>query len=64
MAQVPAKFLKQSQDVLAYPLSRIISFSVRLSLIPEECNIVKTSHYLRKAQKVIPKTIDLFQFCL
>ena len=39
MDQIPAKFLKESADVLGYPMVEIISLSVKLSVSPEECKI-------------------------
>ena len=64
MDQIPAIYLKEAVDVLTYPLSRIINLSVKLSVFPEECNIVTLKTDLRKHQKPIAKSTDLLQFCL
>ena len=36
MDQISAKFPKEAADMLAYPLSRIIDLSVKLSVFPKE----------------------------
>lgn len=39
MNQIPAKFVKEAADVLAYSLSNIINSSIKLSVFPQECKI-------------------------
>ena len=41
MDQIPEKILEEAAGVLAYPLSKIINLSVKLSVYLEECNIAK-----------------------
>lgn len=55
MDQIPAKFLKEAGDVLAYPLSRIVNLSVRLSVFLEECKIAKLKPLFKKGSKTDPK---------
>ena len=55
MDQIPAKFLKEVGDVLAYPLSRIVNLSVRLSVFLEECKIAKLEPLFKKGSKTDPK---------
>ena len=64
LAKIPAKFMKEVTDVLAYPLSRITNVSVKVSLIPEECTIVNIKPLFEKGSKLILKTTNLFHFCL
>ena len=67
MDQIPEKSLKEAADVLAYPLFRIISLSVKLSVFTEEHEIAKLKPLFKKVYhhlKPTPKTIDLFHFCL
>lgn len=55
MDQIPAKFLKEVGDVLAYPLSKIVNLSVRLSVFLEECKILKLELLFKKGSKTDPK---------
>ena len=41
MDQIPAKFLRDSAEVLALPLRNIINLSIKLSIFPEQCKIAK-----------------------
>ena len=51
-----AKYLKDGVTVLAHPLRNMIS------LLPEECKIVKLKPLLRKVQALILKSINLLHF--
>ena len=53
MDQISAKFLKETADVLAYPLCKVINLSVKLSVIPE-CKIAKLKPLITKRCKADP----------
>ena len=53
--QIPVKLLKEAADVLAYPLSKIINLSVKLSVLPEESKVAKLKPLFKKASKTDPK---------
>ena len=55
MNQISAEFLKEAEDVLAYPLCRIINLSVKISKFPEECKTTKLKSLFRKDSKIDPK---------
>ena len=63
MDQIPAKFLRDSAEVLALPLRNIINLSIKESTYPEEYTIAKLQPILKKVQGLIPETTDLFLFC-
>ena len=47
MAQIHAKFLREAADVLAYPMSKVINLSVKLSVFLEEHKISKPKQKLQ-----------------
>ena len=71
MDQIPAKFLQDSAEVLAFPLGNIINLSIKLSTFPEECKIAKLKLIFKKGARtdhrnhspisllpLVPKTIE------
>ena len=65
MNSIPAKFLKEATDLLAYPLSNITNLLVKLSrrnYFPGESKIAKPKPLFKKGSKTNPKTTDLFHF--
>ena len=40
MDQIPAKPLKEAADVFAYPLSKVMNLSVKLSVFPENVKLL------------------------
>ena len=55
MDQIPAKFLRDGAEILAFPLRNIINLSIKLSIFPEECKIAKSSPLLKKGARTDPK---------
>ena len=56
MDQIPAKFLKEAGDMLAYPLSRFTKLLlVKLSVFPKECKIAKLKPQFKKGSKTHPQ---------
>ena len=53
--QIPAKFLRDSAEVLALPLGNIINLSRKLSTFPEECKIGKLKPIFKKGARTDPK---------
>ena len=51
MNQIPAKFVKEAADVLAYSLSNIINWSIKLSVFPQECKISRLKSLFKKDSK-------------
>ena len=49
--QVPAKFVKEAVNGLAYPLAKIINLSIKTICIPRECKIVKQKPLFQKRLK-------------
>ena len=64
MDQIPAKFLKEAADVVAYPLSRFINLFVELSIFLEECKIARLKPLFKKGSKTDPKNYTPFHFYL
>ena len=64
MDQIPAKFLKEAADVVAYPLSRFINLFVKLSIFLEECKIARLKPLFKKRSKTDPKNYTPFHFYL
>ena len=64
MDQIPAKFLKEAADVVAYPLSRFINLFVKLSIFLEECKIARLKPLFKKGSKTDPKNYTPFHFYL
>ena len=54
MDQIPAKFLREAADVLAYPL--FINLSVKYLYFQMNVKLLSQNHCLKKALKPIPKT--------
>ena len=49
MNRIPAKFVQETAEILAYPLSKMTNLSVKLFVLPEKYKQIQ-NHYLRKAQ--------------
>ena len=62
--QIPAKFLKEAADVVAYLLSRFINLFVELSIFLEEFKIVRLKQLFKKGSKTDPKNYRPFRFYL
>ena len=62
MDQIPAKFLMDSAEVLAFPLRNVINLSITLSTFPEDCKVAKLKPILKKGARTDPKTTELFDF--
>ena len=59
--QIPAKFLKKTANVLAYPLSKIINQSVKLTVFLEKWKIDKLKPLLKKSSEINPKNSIPYQ---
>ena len=59
--QIPAKFLKKTANVLAYPLSKIINSSVKLTVFLEKWKIDKLKPLLKKSSEINPKNSIPYQ---
>ena len=55
MDQIPAKFLRDGAEVLAFPLGNIIHLSIKLSTFPGECKIAKLKPIFIKGARADPK---------
>ena len=55
MDQKPAKYLKDSAEVLASSLENIINLSIKLSTFPEECKTATLKPIFKKAARTDPK---------
>ena len=55
MDQIPAKFLRDGAEVLAFPLGNIIHLSIKLSPFPGECKIAKLKPIFKKGARADPK---------
>ena len=55
MDQIPAKFLRDCAEVLAFPLRNKINLSIKLSTFPEECKITKLKPIFKKGASTDPK---------
>ena len=64
MDQIPAKFLKETVDMLAYPLAKVINLSVKLSVFPEEHKIAKLKPLFKKGVKTDLKKLRPISLCL
>ena len=51
MNQIPAKFLRDGGEVLALPLRNIISSSIKLSTVPEECKFANLKPIFKKCSR-------------
>ena len=51
MDQIPAKFLGDDAEVLAFPLRNIINLSIKLSNFPEECKIANFKPISKKGAR-------------
>ena len=51
MDQITKKFLKETADVLAYPLPRITNLFIKLSVFPEKYEIAKIKPLFKKSSK-------------
>ena len=51
MDQIPAKFLRNSAEVLDFPLRNRITLSITLSTFPEECKIANLKPIFKKGAK-------------
>ena len=55
MDQIPAKFLRDSTEVLALPLRNIINSSIKESTFPEEYTITKLKAIFKKGATTYPR---------
>ena len=55
MDQIPAKFLRDSAEVLALPLRNIINLSIKESTFPEEYTIAKSQPIFKKGTRTYPR---------
>ena len=55
MDQIPAKFLRDGAEVLAFPLRNIINLSINLSTFTEERKIAKLKPIFQKGVRANPK---------
>ena len=55
MDQIPAKLLRDGDEVLALLLRNIINLSIKLSSFPEECKIAKLKPIFQKGTRTDPK---------
>ena len=55
MDQIPAKFLRDGAEVLAFPLRNIINLLIKLSTFPEVCKIAKLRPIFIKGARTDPK---------
>ena len=55
MDQIPAKFLRDGAEVLAFPLGNTIHLSIKLSTFPGECKIAKLKPIFKKGARTDPK---------
>ena len=56
MGQIPAKFLRDGAEVLAFPLRNIINLSINLSTFTEERKIAKLKPIFQKGVRANPKS--------
>ena len=52
------KFLKDSADILARPISQLYNLSVKLNLFPRSCKMAKVKPLFKKGSKT-----DLKKYC-
>ena len=55
MDRIPAKFVKEAPDVLAYSLSKIINLLIKLTVFPLECKFSRPKPLFKKGSKTDPK---------
>ena len=55
MDQIPAKFLRDSAEVLALHWGNIVNLPIKLSTFPGECKFVKLKSIFKKAARTYPK---------
>ena len=55
-------FLKDGSKVLATPIPQIWILSIKISMVPDECKIVKLKPLYKKVRKPILKTTDQFLY--
>ena len=53
--QIPVKFLRDGAEVLSLPLRNIITLSIKLSTLAEECKIAKLNPIFKKGARTDPK---------
>ena len=53
--QIPSKFLRDGDEVLALPLKNIINLSIKLLTFPEECKIAKLKPIFKKGVRTDPQ---------
>ena len=51
------KFLKDGVNILAKPISELCNLSIKDSLFPSECKIVKLKHYSKRVLQHFLKSI-------
>ena len=55
MDKIPAKFLRNGAEALAFPLTNMINLSIKLSTFPEWCKIAKLKPMFKKGTRTDPK---------
>ena len=51
MDQIPAKFLRDGDEVLALPMENIINLSIKLSTFPGKCKLAKLKPILKRGAR-------------
>ena len=62
MDSLPARFLKDGAEVIAFPLSHIINLSLHSNQIPEDMKNARVVPLYKNVVKLSLETIDLFPF--
>ena len=60
MDRIPAKFVKEAADVLAYSLSKIINLLIKLTVFSLECKFSLPKPLFKKGSKTDPKNYRPF----
>ena len=58
------KFLKDGANILAKPISELCNLSIKYSLFPKDCQIVKLNPLYKKGSKTLPKNYCSISFLL
>ena len=55
MDQIPAKFLRDGAELLAFPFRNLINLSIKLSTFPDQCKTAKLKPRFKKGARTDPK---------
>lgn len=58
------KFLKDDDDILARPISRLCNLPIKLNSSPRSCKTAKVKPFFKKDLKLILRTTALFHYPL